>query len=191
MIRMIRYCIYAIFISCLLSSCTSSPYYQDTESIPGNAWDNNFRPTFKFEITDTNALYNIYFISRHTEAYPFSNIWVMMSIKEPGETSFKKFIRQEILLSEPSGKWLGRGMGEIYEQRWPIFPEDIFVKDGTEKIYSDARLKTDNDNRLSYFRKKGVYEVRFEQNMRVNPLPDILHVGLRIEKAGERNAAHK
>jgi len=150
------------FCLLLFTGCLPSPYYQNEESIPGNSWQYNYKPSFKFEITDTSYYYNLYFLIRHTAAYPFENIWVWVYTKQPGDTSFEK-TRIEIPLAERSGKWLGRGMGEIYEQRLPI--------SGNGYI----------------FKKKGQYEIRFEQNMRVDPLPEVLHVGLRIEKAGQRN----
>lgn len=154
-----------VILSVVLSGCLSSPFYQNEESLPGNTWPYQYRPSFKFEISDTSSYYNLYFLIRHTEAYPFENIWVWVYAKQPGDSTFEK-TRIEIPLAERSGKWLGRGMGEIWEQRMPIALDKTF--------------------------KKGVYEVRFEQNMRVNPLPEVLHVGLRIEKAGPRNfTAHK
>jgi gliding motility-associated lipoprotein GldH len=115
------------------------------------------------EIKDTAALYHLYFIVRHTEAYPFSNIWMSIYTKHPGDSTFDRS-RIEIPLAETSGKWLGRGMGEIWEQRMPI---------------------TRNDNPM-VFKKPGVYEIRFGQDMRVNPLTEILQVGLRVEKVGYR-----
>lgn len=147
----------------LLTGCMESPYFQKDVSIPGYQWTYNYQPTFKVDITDTSALYNLYFIVRHTETYPFSNIWVWIYTKEPEDTSFQKS-RIEIPLAEKSGKWLGRGMGEIWEQRMPI---------------------TRNDAPM-VFTKPGTYEIKFEQNMRVDPLPEILQVGLRIEKMGHR-----
>lgn len=81
-----------------------------------------------------------------------------MSVKTPGDSIVKK-ARVHIVLAEPSGKWLGRGMGEIYEQRMKFSLGDSIT-----------------------FRKPGTYEVSLEQNMRINPLPDILNVGLRVEK---------
>jgi gliding motility-associated lipoprotein GldH len=36
------------------------------------------------------------------------------------------------------------------------------------------------------FPKPGLYRFTFEQNMRQNPLPEMLSVGLRIEKAAPR-----
>jgi gliding motility-associated lipoprotein GldH len=141
------------------TSCVTSPHYEKTYSIPQNQWQYNFRPSFKFEITDTTSLYNLYFLIRHTEAYPFSNVWVWVYTKRPGDSVFNK-TRIEIPLAEPSGKWLGRGMGAIWEQRMPISGNEDTVM----------------------LRKKGTWEIRLEQNMRINPLPEILQVGLRIDK---------
>lgn len=156
--------IFIIAILLLVSGCLSSPYYQKEYAMPKNAWAYNFRPSFKFEITDTNSLYNLYFLIRHTDAYPFSNIWLMVYTKKPGDTTFEA-TRLEIPLAEPSGKWLGRGMGEIWEQRMPI------------SVEGDTLM----------LRTKGMWEIRIEQNMRTNPLPEILQVGLRAEKAASRN----
>jgi gliding motility-associated lipoprotein GldH len=150
--------IFSLFII-TFSSCVSSPHYQKEYAVPQNEWKYDFRPSFKFDITDTNARYNLYFLIRHTEAYPNSNIWIWVYTKQPGDSVFQK-TRLEIPLSEPNGKWMGRGMGAIWEQRMPI----------------------SNDGDTVMLRKKGTWEIRFEQNMRVNPLPEVLQVGLRVEK---------
>ena len=73
-----------------LTGCRQSPYYQRVEVIPQNAWMYNFKPTFKIDITDTTAAYLPYFIIRHTQAYPYCNIWVILNIKSPGDTVIKK-----------------------------------------------------------------------------------------------------
>jgi gliding motility-associated lipoprotein GldH len=138
-----------------------SPYFQREEAIPQNAWAYDFKPSFKFNIADTNASYIPYFVIRHTEAYPYSNIYMWVYAKRPGDTTFHK-TRVNIKLAENSGKWLGRGMGEIYEQYMPISLGEV--------------------DRKMFFKKTGTYEIKLEQNMRINPLPEILHVGIRIEK---------
>ena len=150
-----------LFTGTVLTGCMKSPYFQKNVTIPLYQWRYDYQPAFRVNIEDTAARYNLYFIIRHTEAYPFSNIWMWIHTKEPGDTAFKRS-RIEIPLAEKSGKWLGRGMGEIWEQRMPI---------------------TRNDAPM-IFSKPGSYEIRFEQNMRVNPLPEVLQVGLRIEKQG-------
>ncbi len=85
-----------------------------------------------------------------------------MYIKTPGDSIATK-ARINITLAEASGKWLGRGMGEIFEQRMPI------------SLGDSVNLS-----------KAGTYEVVIEQNMRINPLPEVLHVGLRVEKTTVR-----
>ncbi len=147
---------------CLLAACHPAPHYQKQEPIPANAWSYNFKPSFTFDITDTTAAYRPYFIIRHTQAYPYNNLWLWLYIKTPGDTVAKRS-RINITLAEPTGKWLGNGMGEIYEQRMPISLGDAVKLD-----------------------RVGTYQIDMEQNMRLNPLPEVLHVGLRIEKTTVR-----
>lgn len=117
----------------------------------------NFKPTFEFNITDTEVNYQPYFLIQHTQAYPYGNIWMWVYVKGPGDSIANKE-RINVTLAEPNGKWLGRGMGEIYEQRMRIAFDSI------------------------RFSRKGPYKVSFEQDMRINPLPEVLHVGFRLEK---------
>ena len=68
-------------------------------------------------------------------------------------------VRINVPLAEASGKWLGRGMGEIYEQRLQLqLPDSVS------------------------FHRAGTYEVALEQNMRLNPLPEVMNIGFRLEK---------
>jgi gliding motility-associated lipoprotein GldH len=139
--------------------CMPAPYYQKEEYIPQNSWAYSYKPSFSFDITDTNAAYLPYFLIRHTQAYPYCNIWVLLNIKTPGDPVIKQQ-RIDVTLTESSGKWLGRGMGEIYEQRLPVSFDSI------------------------RFNKVGTYTITMEQNMRINPLPEVMNVGLRIDKVG-------
>jgi gliding motility-associated lipoprotein GldH len=152
---------YSLLISCLLllASCQPSPQYQEHFNLPGSVWDAGYQPQFHFNIDDTAAAYQLFLLIRHTDAYPFSNIWIKMASKAPGDSTWGKS-RVEIPLAAPSGQWLGRGAGELWEQRVPIT--------------SPARP--------AYFPKKGVYTVRLTHEMRRNPLPEVLTIGLRLEK---------
>lgn len=150
--------LFILFAGIFLGGCLPSAYYQKDYSVPENMWQVSFQPQFDIQITDTNAVYGAYLILRHTDAYPYSNMWAILHIKKPNDTVDHP-VRVEIKMAEASGKWMGRGMGEIYEQRLPI----------------DIRDST-------LFHKKGTWQIRLEQNMRTNPLPEILQVGLRVEK---------
>lgn len=146
----------------LLAACVPGSYYQKNVSVPETAWAYDYKPTFTFEITDTNAVYRPYFLIRHTQAYPYNNIWIWLYITAPGDTIAHK-ARVNIPLAEASGKWMGRGMGEIYEQHMPIALE------GDMKI-----------------NRAGTYKVQIEQNMRVDPLPEVLNVGWSVHKVAPR-----
>jgi gliding motility-associated lipoprotein GldH len=153
-----------LFFFCfyIFAGCMPAPFFQKEEAVPQYAWSYTFKPTFTFDITDTNAAYQPFFIIRHSQAYPYSNLWMWLYIKMPGDSTARKE-RINIVLAEPSGKWLGRGMGEIYEQRVPM-------------SFGDSVS----------FTRKGTYQVSMEQNMRINPLPEVMNVGLRLEKYSPR-----
>ena len=60
-------------------------------------------------------------------------------------------------LADDKGQWLGDGMGDIWDNR-ALFRE---------------RMR---------FPQSGLYTFEIEQAMRQNPLPQIMDVGLRIER---------
>jgi gliding motility-associated lipoprotein GldH len=157
-----RFSLLTFSLICILSGCMPAPYFQKVEAVPRNAWAYNFIPAFTFDISDTNTTYQPYLIIRHTQAYPYCNLWIWLHIKTPGDTTTRKE-RINITLAEATGKWMGRGMGEIYEQRMPL-------------TLSDS----------AHIGKAGTYTISLEQNMRINPLPEVLNVGLRVEKTGIR-----
>jgi gliding motility-associated lipoprotein GldH len=148
---------YVLFL--LLVSCRPSPQYQDHYNIPGGAWNAAYQPQFHFTITDTAAAYQLFLLIRHTDVYPFSNIWIAMDSKAPGDSTWGK-TRVEVPLAAPTGQWLGRGAGELWEQRVPIT----------------------SPTRPAFFAKKGTYTVRLTHEMRRNPLPEVLTIGFRLEK---------
>jgi gliding motility-associated lipoprotein GldH len=154
-----QYRIVFIFLVIAMQGCLQSPYYQKQYSIPSGGWGTQIKPTFKFKISDTNTKYSIYFVIRHTDRYPFSNIWLKIYTKKPGESKYDT-ARIEVPLADPAGKWLGRGMGEIWEQQMPI------THDGDREI----------------LRRSGDWEIIIDQNMRLPKVPEILQIGLRVER---------
>lgn len=144
----------------MLASCgMKASYYQKQVPIPSAAWAAKFMPEFKVEITDTAANHYCFLLFRHDEAYPNSNLWIRLKIKAPGEKTFKDGPRLEVQLADASGVWQGKGMGGIWEH----------------KIYIDAKA-------APKFEKPGIYEIKVEQLMRMDPLPSVLNVGFMVEE---------
>lgn len=137
----------------------SGSYYQKQVAIPKTQWDYSFKPTFTIDIKDTAARYQMYFLMRHDEAYPYANIWVGMSVQSPQKNGFSETKRIEKQLAQSDGTWMGRGMGGIWEHKIPFT-----AAEGIQ------------------FNEIGAYTIQLEQIMRMNPLPSVLNVGLIVEK---------
>ncbi|MGE7773264.1 gliding motility lipoprotein GldH [Chitinophaga caseinilytica] len=136
--------------------------FEKNRDIPQSSWNKSFKP--QYEVTlgneDTAYYYNLYVNVRHKDAYPYNNIWLIVSTQLPGD-SLPQSRRVELPLADSYGKWLGSGLDDIFEHRIPIQQNAILPRAGT-------------------------YRFTFEQNMRQDPLPDMLSVGLRVEKAAPR-----
>lgn len=144
-------------LACLLIiGCENTSLYQKITFLPEQAWSNNNQPHFTFNISDTSARYRVFFIVRHTDAYEYTNIWIQATTHLPGEDSSRSG-RFNIPLANEK-KWLGTGMDDIYDHRVLLYPQPV------------------------QFKKTGTYSIEFKQDMRIDPLPNVINVGLRLEK---------
>ena len=140
----------------MLAHCTSIDVFEKNQPIPNHEWKREFICKGSFEIADTASPYNLFLVLRHTDAYKYENIWLTIQLIN-GEDSIS-FQQQNFSLGNDAGGWKGSGMDDIWEVRERI--NDFSVR----------------------FRKKGVYSFIIKNNMRDNPLKEIISVGLRIEK---------
>jgi gliding motility-associated lipoprotein GldH len=140
----------------VLFSCAKIDLFEKQEAIPSQQWFYNNIPAFTFTITDTGALYNLYVILRHTDAYNYSNIWLRIGSKAPGDSMH--FQNLNFVLANDANGWQGTGADDIFEVRKNITPGPVLLK------------------------KPGIYTFSVAQIMRENPLRHILNVGFRVEK---------
>lgn len=144
-----------LFIA-FLASCTTLDVYEKNNPFPKQEWSSVDTPNFKFDIVDTNSFYNFYFVLRHQERYPYKNIWLSLTVKDPDTTSI---IKREFTLADNT-KWLGTTIDDITDHRIIFNPQPI-------------RLK------------KGSYSFTLKHIMRDDPLPNILSAGIRVQKVGK------
>lgn len=150
---------YTFLMASLLFSCTHIGLTEKIANIPGHNWKNSFKPSFTFDIKDTNAAYKLYFIIRHNDLYSFNNIYINLYAQQPGQDS-SQAVRYDLKLATNEKGWLASGMDDIYEHRILLTPN------GQE----------------FYFKKPGQYKFTIEQIMREDPLKNVLNAGLRLEK---------
>ncbi|MBA3647333.1 MAG: gliding motility lipoprotein GldH [Chitinophagales bacterium] len=155
--RLYEYHLFLFLISALLFSCDKNRIYEKNIPIEKNIWDSKVIALYPVEISDTSLLYNIYVNIRHTDNYPYQNIWLNIGTEFPDGNKATK--RIEVMLSTDAGKWFGEGLGDIWDYRSMI-----------------------EEN--AYFQQPGLYTFSIEQNMRADPLPGIMSAGLRIENTG-------
>lgn len=146
----------AIFIFVLfLTACDQNVVFEKNTELPENRWELKNVVTFETDIQDTITPHNLYINLRNAGGYQFSNIFLFFTTKSPSGKTERDTV--ELTLADPSGKWLGDGLGDIWDNRF---------------------LFRDNFR----FPEKGIYIFSLEQAMRVDPLPQVMDVGIRIEK---------
>jgi gliding motility-associated lipoprotein GldH len=141
------------------SACIYNNVFEKNYDLPKRQWPSKDMPSFTFDVKDTLSNYMVYATLRHTDAYPFSNIWLQVETVLPGETKPIES-KVELTLSQQAGKWLGRGMQDIREHQIPLTPQGSPV----------------------HFSKPGKYTMRLKHLMRQDPLPEMMSVGIRLEK---------
>lgn len=139
----------------LLFSCTRINLYEKVVSIPDFAWKSSYKPAFTFNIEDTTSPYQVYVVLRHNDRYNWNNIWINLYSETPGDSVRK--VQYELPLANKE-RWLGSAMGDVYEHRILITPQPVL------------------------FAKAGTYTYTIEQDMREDPLQNVINVGLRVEK---------
>lgn len=152
----IRFFLFALIVS-IAGGCNEDLVFENNRRIPGNEWNRHDKPVFEVEITDTISAHNLLINLRNTGEYPKSNLFLFVSATSPGGASTRDTL--EFILAEPSGKWTGRGFGSVWQNRF-------FYRQNVR------------------FPERGKYVFEFEQAMRIEDLPGILDVGLRIERTG-------
>jgi len=125
-------------------------------AIPNHNWSYVNRVKYDVKIDDISVPYNLYFNLRVSGSYKYSNMFALLIQTSPGKKTHTT--RYEFKLANKDGEWLGSGSGNLYSFQLPL--------------------------RTQYkFPAKGVYHFEIEQNMRDNPLHEVIDAGLRVEKA--------
>ena len=145
-----------VLLSVFLFSCDRNVVFEKNVKFPENKWEMNNIIKLDAEIKDTVSLHNIYINVRNAGGYQFSNLYLFLNTRTPKGEEARDTI--ELTLADERGKWLGNGSGDIWDNR-------ILLK------------------RKFRFPESGIYHFEMQQAMRINPLPQMMDAGLRIEKA--------
>lgn len=142
-------------------SCDSNKVFEEYIEVKNTLWKKENRADFVFNVVDTTNPHNIYINVRNTGKYPYSNLYLFVTIKGPNGNFTVDTVNCQ--LTDKRGKWLGSGIGDLWDLKIPYI--------GNFK-----------------FAQQGKYIISYEQAMRVeNGLEGISDIGLRIEKSKQKN----
>lgn len=141
----------------MLSGCDNQKVFEQNIDIENRKWPKDDIKRFEFEITDVGQSYNIYYNIRNSVAFPFHNLFLTCSLEDSSGNKLMSELQNMNVFDEKTGKPLGQGLGDIF---------DLQV------------LSVENYS----FEKPGKYTFTVQQFMRRDTLPEILSIGIHIER---------
>ena len=150
----------SLFLLCVLFfySCDRARIFEENRNIPEGGWNSKTILKYEVEITDPATAANFYINVRNADGYPYSNLYLFIKTTFPNGKMSNDTL--ECVLADEKGKWLGTGMGDIYDNQIPF-------------------------KRNVRFPISGKYTFEIQHGMRADIVPLIMDIGLRIEK-GEK-----
>ena len=139
----------------VLISCDPARVYEKNIRIPDGVWDREKPVKFEVPVKDTVTSHNLYVNVRNTSLYPFSNLYLFVTTTAPSGDFIRDTV--EIILADEKGKRMGSGLGDIWDLQ-QLYKQNV------------------------RFAQRGTYRFEYEQAMRMERLPFVLDVGLRVEK---------
>ena len=141
----------------LLAACDPNRVFEENTDFSDYSWDVQQKPAFTFTIEDTTARYDIYFNVRHASAYGFYNLYMKHTLVGPAGPVGPPLLHQMLLMDPKTGEPKGSGTGDIYDQQVLALPNQRFAKPGN-------------------------YTLTLEQYMRLDQLPGLMAVGVRVAR---------
>ena len=140
-------------LAMLAVSCGKSPMVDEYVPMP-NGWYKDSVLQFTAKITDVSQAYSVNVKMRHNGNYPYSNIYMFRKIESANGLEYQDTVN--FVLADPTGKWLGSGVGELKTMVW---------------AYRANALK---------FNQPGNYVFSLQHGMRTDVLEGIEDVGLDV-----------
>ncbi len=131
--------------------------YKAYEDVEDGQWFVNKKYDFQFEVSDTTQAYNLCYLVRNAQQYPYYNLYLTREMKGPEGNNLLVRLDEMYLSDETTGKPRGSGLGDLYDHKF-VFQRNY------------------------RFPKAGRYTIAIAQSMRQDPLPFIMGIGLSVEK---------
>ena len=132
----------ALLIVTLASSCVKKAIFEDYRRLNHSEWHQDTLLVFELNITDPKKVYNLSFTVRNEGRYAYSNLWLFVELTPPSGNV--KTDTVELTLAKPSGEWLGSGLGDLYDWKYPFKKAVFFPENGKYTISVRQGMRTPN-----------------------------------------------
>ncbi len=148
----------AIFFLLLLASCDGSRLFEKNEELTGKIWHVDSVKHFSVIIPDATTQYNILVNVRNTSSYPYHNLYLTYTLTDTTLVELSSDLLNNNLFDPVTGKPLGRsGLGDVFDHQFPVLENYQFPDSGR-------------------------FLITLQQTMRLDSLPEIISVGIRVER---------
>ncbi|TKG94481.1 gliding motility lipoprotein GldH [Puteibacter caeruleilacunae] len=154
-INLTVYSLLCCLVLMLVVACDRNSVFDSYQELNVEGWHKDSLAHFSVDITDTITPCDMYVNIRNKGSYPNSNLWLFVYMTAPDGKVKTDTI--EYILADPSGKWRGSGLGDLYDNQLPLKSNVVFPVSGS-------------------------YEVKLQHGMRADVLEGIRDIGIRIEK---------
>ncbi len=151
-----------ILVTISIVSCNNNATFDVYKSLPNSMWHKDSIVNFKFSPIDTISRNNLFINLRNNNDYQYSNLFIIVDINFPNNTSFIDTLEYE--MTDTQGNFLGEGLTDLKENKLEYKTNVIFPITGEYNI-----------NIQQAMRKSGTVEG-------IANLEGVTDIGLRIEK---------
>ncbi|HEY5510611.1 MAG TPA: gliding motility lipoprotein GldH [Prolixibacteraceae bacterium] len=126
----------------LLFSCNRNTVFSNYKTLKGARWHQDSILRFDMTVPDSTKIYNLFLNVRNEGRYAFSNLWLFVKIIPPKGLVVNDTI--ELSLATPEGKWLGYGLGDLYDMKYPYKQTTFFPAAGYYRFEVRHGMRTDD-----------------------------------------------
>ncbi len=134
-------------------------YFESTKSLNEDKWTYQDTLNFSFSISDTFAIYNLYLDIEHSTEYSYQNIYMQVYTRFPSGKRIKELL--PIDFADKTGRWYG----------------------DCNKDWCNLRVMLQQG---AFFNEIGEHTIALEQFMRVETLPGLRGMSIKLEETGKQ-----
>jgi len=144
--RLKNNCLFLLAVLAVLTasvtSCDKKAVVEDYRRLKNSEWNQDTALVFEFAIPDPRKVYDLSFTVRNEGRYAYSNLWLFVTITPPSGKELTDSV--ELTLAKPSGEWLGSGLGDLYDRKYPYKQTIFFPEIGKYAISVRQGMRTKN-----------------------------------------------